>query len=103
VRARLVVATNKLTQHGPQVALVHNDDVVEALPAKRADEPLSDAVCLRRGDRREYRADADALRSRNEVSAVATVTVAKEVTRSAAPRAWPRSADARPTTPSDAR
>ena len=85
MRARLVVVSDELAQHVPQVALVHDDDVVEALSAKRPDESLGDAVRLWRGDRCDYRADADALRSRNEVTPVATVMVANEVTLATAP------------------
>ena len=59
MRPRLVIAADKVAEHVPPVAFVHDDHMVEALPAQRADEPLGDAVCLRCRERREHGLDAD--------------------------------------------
>jgi hypothetical protein len=41
---RLVVVAHKLAHHGPQVPLIHDDQVIEASALERPDEPLRDGV-----------------------------------------------------------
>jgi hypothetical protein len=55
MRPRAVVVTHELAEYAPQVPLVHDDHVVEALASKRTDDSLRDRVCLRGGDRCEHR------------------------------------------------
>ena len=67
MRPSRVVVADEVTEHVLQVALIHDDHMVEALPAQRADQPLGDAVGLRRRDRREHGLDADPPRPGDEV------------------------------------
>ena len=83
---RLVIVPDERAERVPQVPFVHDDDVVQALPPKCAHQPLRDAVGLRRGDRREHRVDADALRPLDEVAAVGAVSVTDQETRAVSPR-----------------
>ena len=85
MRPRTVIVAGKLADES-QVALVHDDDVVETLATECADESLGDPVGLRRGDRREHRADADACRARDEVTAVRAIAISDQEPGPGAPR-----------------
>ena len=81
MRSHPVVVTDVFMEDAPQVALVEDDHVVQALAAQGSDQPLRDGVCVGRPHRREHRLDSDAGRLRDEVPAVAAVPVSNQEAR----------------------
>src|SRR2546426_7989565 len=86
MRTRAIVVRDVLREDRPQVSLVEDDQMVEALATQRADQPLGDGVRLRRTDGRQDRLDGDAGSARDEGAAVTAVAVADQVARLLAPR-----------------
>ena len=86
MRTCAIVVESVLGQDRAQVALVEDDQMVEALAAQRADQALGDRVRLGRVHRREDRLDADPGSARDEGAAVAAVAIADQVARLFAPR-----------------
>src|SRR5688500_11768989 len=68
-----VVDAGELGQDRAQVRLVDYDDMVQALAAQRADEPLGDRVRAGRPDRGEHGLDAESPGAADEVAAVDAV------------------------------
>ena len=61
------VVPNELGEHRPQMLLVKDDQVVEALVAQRPDDPLGDRIGARCLHRAEQRLDAKAPGPSSEV------------------------------------
>jgi hypothetical protein len=85
VRAGVVVVALELAEDRPEVRLVQNDQVVEALAAQRADESFGDRVRPRRPHRREHGRDAQPPRPEHELAPVDRVAVPHEVARHPSP------------------
>ena len=73
-------------QQRPQVPLIHDDKVVQALAPERADHALRDGVRLRRLHRNQDRLNPDGPGPPHEVTAVCAIAVAKQVPRLLPPR-----------------
>ncbi len=81
MRSHPVVVTDVFMENAPQVALVEDDDVVQALTAQRSDHPLREGVRVGRPHRREHRLDSHTGRLWDEVPAVAAVPVSNQEAR----------------------
>ena len=77
VGSRLVVIGDELVTDPPQAPFVERNDLIQALPAEGADPAFGDGVRLGRPDRRQDRLDAQALRSRDELTPVRAIPVPK--------------------------
>jgi hypothetical protein len=63
-------------QHGSEMLLIHDNQVVEALAAERPDDSFDNGVCLWRVDRRRHAVDTDALGAPTEVTAIDGIPIA---------------------------
>ncbi len=79
VRPSCVVVGHVLAQHTAKVALVENDEVIEALSAEGADDPFGDGVRFGSSDRSENGFDAQPSCPGGEAPAIAAVAVPDEV------------------------
>lgn len=89
MRAMGVVVGDVLAEHRAEVALVQDDEVVQALPPQRADHALGDRVGTGRPDRREEGRDAQGRSPFPEVAAVDGVAIPQQVAGLPAPRRRP--------------
>ena len=81
-----VVVVEVLSEDAVKMSLVEHHNVIETLPAQRADDTLGDGIGLRSPNRREQGLDTESGSTRNEGRAVATVPVANQLARLLAPR-----------------
>jgi len=76
VRTRFVVETDVLGDDAPEVILTEDEDVVEHLSPKRADEAFSEGIHVRRAYRRAHDAHTRRTEYASEPSAELRVVVA---------------------------
>jgi hypothetical protein len=81
VSAGAVVVREVGGQNAPPMAVAEHDDMVEAVAAHGADEPLRERILPRPLRRREDFVDAHALDATAEVLTVDVVTIAQEIRR----------------------
>ena len=75
MRSILVVVGDELGEDRPEVLLVEDDQVVEALAAERPDHPFRDSIRFRRPNRGADGVDADASGALAEVAAIDRIAI----------------------------
>ena len=70
MRALAVVVRDVFGQHGSEMLLIQDNQVVEALAAERPDDSFDDGVCLWGVNRRRDTVDTDAPGAPAEVTAI---------------------------------
>jgi hypothetical protein len=75
VRPVGVVEGHVLREHAAQVPFIEDEDVVEALIAQRAHDPLGDGIGLGRTERGQQRLNAEPRGTRYEAAAVDAVPI----------------------------
>ena len=85
MRSVLVVVPHELAQQRPKVLLIQDDEMVEALSPKRADQSFGNGVCFWRVNRGGDGVDADAPGSLAEVAAVDRISIAQQLAWLGAP------------------
>jgi hypothetical protein len=80
-----VVVGHELPEHGPQVPLVEDDQVVQTLPSQGAHDSFRDGVRPGRPHGREQGLDARSAGPRHEVSPVDGVPIPQQVARLVTP------------------
>ncbi len=101
MRSVAIVVIDELGQHGSQVALVDDDQVVEAFGPNGPHDPLGHGIGVRRAWRGPHSADAQTGQLAVEVTAVNGILVVDEVLSLPAPGRRPPETGARPTRQSD--
>jgi hypothetical protein len=81
VRASLVVVGEVSDQDAPQVSCAEDKDVIQALTADRADEPLREGILPRAARCREDFLDPHPFQSVPKLLAVSLVAIAQEIGR----------------------
>ena len=81
VTVRAVVVGHVRQQHVTQMAFAKHNDMINAFPADRADQPFCISVLPRRARRRRTISNADGSNPTNEYLAVGAIAVADQVTR----------------------
>ena len=76
-----IVVSDELVQDPHQLMLIPDDQVVEALPAERANHPLRDRICLRSQHGRADSVDDQAPQPSIKVPAIHAVAVMDEMAR----------------------
>jgi len=86
VASRTAVIIQIRNQMAPELDLIHDDDVVEAFPADRADQPFDVRALPGRSESGEHLADVQAFDQRPECYAIDAVAVPEQEPRRLVPR-----------------
>ncbi len=85
MRSGSVVVVQVASQDPPQVTLAENNDVVQAFPTDRADDPLHVRILPGRARRNENLLDPQSMNGSVEVIAVYAIPIANQKTRGSVP------------------
>jgi hypothetical protein len=76
---------SEFEEHPAEVALIENDDAIEALAPDRSDQPLGDRISVRRPDGGPEASDAKLAQTEVEAAAVNSIAIMNQMSRLASP------------------